>query len=463
MKLNNKGFAISGVLYPVFILFLALVFTILSLLANRKIIFDKTRTEIMSFLDNQGAKNMPKITVKGKEITLSSLATVPNYEYNIFEGVSATKANGNPIDVSKIMFSSTPAYNPRQTGDYDIIYKVKDDNGNIATALRTVHVVDPVEYVYQYTGSKQVFIPSKAGLYLFQAWGASGADNEVSGAGGKGAYVSGMINISENNIKTKDADKAWRFWVYVGEKGDNYNSNTRERDYVFNGGGYGSKTCKESSYTGGGASDIRFIPDDYLDGNNKVIEKWDYFEGLKARIMVAGAGGSAGYKTNGGAGGGLSSKNAATSVNGAGGLGATQALSTSGGTFGRGGDSVVDNVNNNYCTDPTLSNTNGAGGGGGYFGGGGSRLVGYSYGGAGAGGSSYISGYEGCQAITSNSTQNSQNFQTTSIHSSGISFTNGQMISGENKMPTHDGRDTMTGNTGNGYVRIVLIRTIDEK
>jgi hypothetical protein len=41
MKLNNKGMAISGILYSVLVLFIVLVFGILSLLASTKFSFDR--------------------------------------------------------------------------------------------------------------------------------------------------------------------------------------------------------------------------------------------------------------------------------------------------------------------------------------------------------------------------------------------------------------------------------------
>jgi hypothetical protein len=50
MKLNNNGFAISGMLYASLILFLALLLGVLSIMASRKIILDKQKTEIVNKL-----------------------------------------------------------------------------------------------------------------------------------------------------------------------------------------------------------------------------------------------------------------------------------------------------------------------------------------------------------------------------------------------------------------------------
>ena len=132
------------------------------------------------------------------------------------------------------------------------------------------------------------------------------------------------------------------------------------------------------------------------------------------------------------------------------------------GTFGIGGDS-----------GSTSDEKGAGGGGGGYYGGGagGSTLSGGS-GQGGGGGSSYISGHKGCIAITSASdlTQRTDSSGSTcsvesaatdskcSEHYSGKVFSSTVMKAGNEEMPTHNGKSTMTGNSGNGYVKITLIR-----
>ena len=59
MKLNNKGMAISGILYSILVLFLVLLFGILALLASGKYTFDKLKTDITSKLSN----NVEKVTI----------------------------------------------------------------------------------------------------------------------------------------------------------------------------------------------------------------------------------------------------------------------------------------------------------------------------------------------------------------------------------------------------------------
>ena len=70
---NNKGFAISGILYSILILFLLLVFSILAILGSRKLIIDRFKLEVLNkiygnelekektvYKDNSGA-NRPEL------------------------------------------------------------------------------------------------------------------------------------------------------------------------------------------------------------------------------------------------------------------------------------------------------------------------------------------------------------------------------------------------------------------
>lgn len=197
-------------------------------------------------------------------------------------------------------------------------------------------------------------------------------------------------------------------------------------------------------YAGGGASDIR------LEGGT-----WSNTFSLRARIMVAAGGGGWGGGGNGSVGqaGGLSGYNC-SSYAGATVTGATQ---TSGYAFGQGRPGITG----------TTNAANGAegkgGGGGGYYGGQSYVRTGKSSAASGAGGSSFISGHNGCNAINNAGSHSGQ-----SIHYSGLYFTNTVMIDGAGYqwttargsytgMPNLPGTGTMTGNTGHGQVRITPV------
>ncbi len=295
---------------------------------------------------------------------------------------------------------------------------------------------------FGYTGTAQcVVLP--AGKYKVEAWGAGGLNGSYyhTGIGGYGGYTAGEIQLPT----------ATSFIIYVGSKP----SSVSQRG--FNGGGKGF--VYYGSGSGGGASDIRLLN-----------AAWDNFNGLKSRIMVAGGGGGAsGYGTVGGAtgrggsGGGLTGYSGTYSVCCAGGTYHTPATA---GTQTTGGIAGHYNANYGYAAKFGIGGDgyNSAGSGGGYYGGGGPYCTTHVVG-SGAGGSSFISGHNGCDAINASSTSDNILHTGQPNHYSGFYFKNTIMIDGEGyrwtntkgsktNMPNLAGTGTMTGNTGHGQVKI---------
>lgn len=283
-------------------------------------------------------------------------------------------------------------------------------------------------YQYGYTGDVQTFTVPRDGYYKIELWGAQGGSNEFS-SGGKGAYTEGYVYLNKNQ----------NLYIYVGGMGNNANNTTAMGGY--NGGGK-SVTSNENDIagSGGGATDIRLI-----NGNDSTS--------LNSRIMVAAGGGGAYYFKSfigaGGAGGALNGIQAES-------LQCTNRILTLGSV-------ATQNVGayNNFCStvdysnNPVLESGFGfgadgtrfhSGGGAGYYGGG----NGYATGGS--GGSSFISGYDGCDAVDQNGNHTGQ-----SVHYSGIKFSNSNMISGDLSMPTYDGTNIMVGNSGDGYAKITYV------
>ena len=52
--LQNKGFAISGIIYSILILFLLLLFSILSIMGARKMVLDKLKNDVINELNDDG-------------------------------------------------------------------------------------------------------------------------------------------------------------------------------------------------------------------------------------------------------------------------------------------------------------------------------------------------------------------------------------------------------------------------
>ena len=271
-----------------------------------------------------------------------------------------------------------------------------------------------------YSGTYKQITLSK-GTYKLECWGAQGGAGKGSGGsvqGGLGGYSVGILSLSVNTI----------LFLYTGGMGATGASLTNALvSGGFNGGGAGfTNNSNFISGGGGGASDIRIETDSYA-----------------YRVIVAGGGG--GHSDDGnnscvpGVGGGTTGGNASTgtttSTNAQGG---TQTAGGSGGQssstqfastqiaagFGYGGSIATGRINN----------IQGAGGGGGWYGGG------FSIWRAAAGGSGYIhQGTNSASALGSN-----------------YILTDASTIAGNTSFTDPDG-STVTGHSGDGYIRITVI------
>ena len=354
IHLNNKGFAITSIIYSMLFLFIILMTIILLTLARRKVLIDKS-----------------------KEYTKSLL------------------------------------------NDYNETYN------------------------YDYTGDVQEFVVPRDGYYKIELWGAQGGSNEFA-SGGKGAYTTGDVYLTKNQI----------IYLYIGGAGTINDNPALTGGY--NGGGTGSRhpdvvSDNFSLYGagGGGSTDIRLKSG-----------IWNDFLSLKSRIMVAsgGSGASNWYSPQDGVAGGtlvgitgheFSSDKNASYVN------ATGGTQTSGGI----GAAPTGSTNGNFGYGGSINNEiirHASGGGSGYYGGG-SGGIQVNVVMTGASGSSFISGYDGCDAISENSTESNIIHTGQSIHYSGIYFENPEMIAGNSNVPTYDGNDTMVGNSGNGHAKITYV------
>ena len=266
---------------------------------------------------------------------------------------------------------------------------------------------------FNYTGNYQEYEIKETGYHKIQCWGADGGYSVGNGRqranGGTGGYTSGIIYL----------EKGEKIYIYVGGHGEDATVG-KDSQNGYNGGGLGTWDHEddETAGAGGGATDIRLV-----------ANEWNDFESLKSRIMVAAGGGGASWETEGGAGGGLEGlTNRKISVPG------TQ---ISGYQFGIGQDGYGTGKNNGV-----------GGAGGGYYGG---TTSNYADGAeAGSGGSSYVSGYEGCNAISKDSTSENIIHTGQSIHYSNKKFINGIILDGKNSKSS-------SKNTNNGYVQIAFL------
>ena len=411
-------------------------------------------------------------------VTIASINNSPDHLFAIKANVEITDDNSG-VDYSNCKYVFTNSNEPIGTNienytdgtisNTGVIEKPKgaetyylhvlatDIEGNAVEKISDNSVTVNSVANFPYDSSKTFeTISLMPGEYQFECWGAKGGGS----LGGNGAYTKGIVNLNEDKT----------IYAYIG-------STTSTTTGGYNGGGNGAY------YGGGGATDFRT-----KNGS------WNNSASLASRIMVA-AGGSGGYAVNGMAGGELNG----ILSSGFTGTGATQKSAGTGGSFG------IANASTKYT-----------GAGGGYYAGGtaektvtmnewignendtvtldgtykikygknsswyygiftgsvklsndvfgdplqgtvkeGYKVERYHY--ISSGGSSYISGHEGCIGITSETNvtpkvsaySNIQN----SYHYSGIIFTNTNMIAGNASMPGYN-NNSITGNSGNGYARV---------
>ena len=275
------------------------------------------------------------------------------------------------------------------------------------------------------------------GTYLYECWGSTSGTYTPKGSNekstpGYGAYTSGTLVV----------DTKTTFYIYIGHVGL-YNAVKNFNGFIGTG------------VAPGGATDVRL----------SYSNNWWDTQSLISRIMVAaGGGGSEWLYSVGGNGGDLEGGSSISAISATSDIvyedecrGANQ---TSGsicpnytysdfditgestpGTFGSAG------IPKPYTYQDGSIDYGGIGGGG-YYGG-----TSYSYAFAGSGGSSFISGHEGCKAVENSTTII---HKSDSYHYSGFIFRNTTMIPGHETMPLPSENKKGFYN-GEGAFRITLL------
>ena len=329
--------------------------------------------------------------------TGDNISSLSNYAHLYCYGVKVYDGNG------ALIRDGVPAQNSEKVnGLYDLVenkfYVSLGTDGFIAPlSVKTGDILN-----YDYTGTA-VKLTLPKGIYKFECWGAQGGYRSSSTYGGKGGYAAGTMTF------TTPTD----IFIRAGGSG-----NTGGTAGGFNGGG-----SRPNYKGGGGASDIRIGQDS-----------------LYARVIVAGGGGSDGASNKTGMYGGGTSGGSATESYGTGGGGGTQTAGGAGGsnnsgTFGQGGAGI--NRSSGY----------GGAGGGGWYGGGGSYPDSSGDDDRGGGGGS---GY-----VYTASTASS--YPSGCLLNSAYYLESASTTAGNASMPSPTG-STETGHSGNGYIRITVIK-----
>lgn len=131
MKLNNKGFAITSILYAVLILFLSLIAALLMLMGNRKLVLDKYKSEVKENLNNSAE-------TYGARVQIASDATYvriyenefPAYDFKSKVSGCLNNYSANSEEDSLCSFNETDI-------THLLNYKVYDEAGNEVISFTT--------------------------------------------------------------------------------------------------------------------------------------------------------------------------------------------------------------------------------------------------------------------------------------------------------------------------------------
>jgi hypothetical protein len=295
-----------------------------------------------------------------------------NYDYSLISYINGTESTTFPQKSAGYVVSKVECTNGA-TGVWDSI------NWNITISNTTskgnkCSVYFNNEYLFDYTGSEQIFTAPYDGYYKLETWGAQGGTNGTC-IGGYGAYSVGILKYIKGNI----------FYINVGGSGIG-NLSWLNKSGGYNGGGLVTVNSDVNSVnaSGGGATHI----------SNKSGLLSSLIENSNSIFLVSGAGGGSGYnKAYGctalsGAGGGISGNNSDLRTSPS----SNTTWQGGGGTQSSGGFAIGDNIkyttNSDYISIGTFGQGGGGtniwgGAGGGYYGG---SSAAYN----GGGGSGYI-------------------------------------------------------------------------
>lgn len=422
--MKKKGFAVSAILYTMLLLFLVLLVGILNNLQNKKTVLDQLKTEVIS---SQIKTSVPVIKVKVSNRTV--LFDLSDDFGLIGYFVSTTKKIPEEeewIDLNGDL-ELTVEWKASEIGIYYVY--ARNILGRVSMKEYTIKTFCPYDvgdvWSYQFKNAAEEFVVPCAATYKLEAWGAG---NGTSGGG----YTTGEVVL----------DKDGSLYIYVGGSLKS-----------FNGGGTGN-------YPGSGATDIRVIP--ATDGSWYDIKhtSWEQDESLLSRLITSGGAGGKYYfddprgrTSNNRYTGGYSWSNGAKTVTN----GSAAALSdiSVNSTLGLGVSGGSYEINYSLTS---YEHWNTPSGGGGWKGGYGTNFLsksGYSTYNEGnmQGEGTSVTNYTSIR-IPLGATGGTNHVQTTYDK---YTLTHTQSLSGNENMPTTDGRSTMTGNLADGFAKITLV------
>lgn len=225
MNLNNKGFAISGILYPLFILFLVLILGVIGTLSASKAVLDSNKSDVekklnmgrIDYVDvlivgggGSGASTMDE--QKGGGGGAGGLVFMPNYQVPVYSTVSIyVGAGGSAIpDSQETGNPSSPGENG-ENSFFGSLVAIGGGGGRRSNAEATFAGVGGSG------GGGHLNTPGGEALQRISMTGGfgnpGGSNDGDAGAGGGGAGTTGMGDL------TSTKDGRIQLGAYAGGQG----------------------------------------------------------------------------------------------------------------------------------------------------------------------------------------------------------------------------------------------------
>ena len=185
--MNNKGFAISSIIYGILIIFIMLVLSILSLMT--------IRGNTLSKIKENALNNIKQVA--NEEVTMNTIIA----DFNTMN-INSDASNHIEIDYTINVYSPQNYRIESEISGSNIIYKAYDGDDLVTSTTKAINTsADPLisEYTYNKSYEKVLLAP---GLYKLEVWSSDKLD---------GAYAKGYLNLEDKAI----------IYIYVGGKGRN--------------------------------------------------------------------------------------------------------------------------------------------------------------------------------------------------------------------------------------------------
>ena len=201
MKLNNKGFAISGILYAVMILFLTLVISLLSLISNRKLVLDKYKKNVKNSL-NTSAETYGAHVQLDSDTTYIRINEEEILNYDFKSKVSGCLNGGSSADVTNTLC---------QANETDITnllnYKIYDEIGNEVISFHS-NILESDDGFKTETVFYTYYKKDNNGNYVLDETGKNlKIENENLKVNSENIFYIRYYVVDNNNVLSKEATR----------------------------------------------------------------------------------------------------------------------------------------------------------------------------------------------------------------------------------------------------------------